>query len=571
MEAGVALLADGELVEAVSEERFTRVKGQAGFPRQSIDYVFAKHGVSWADLDSVATHGVTWPPGDVLADFTAKEQDILAGDLDLGRKQEQVTHLWRRYGKERAVRAVRIPGQLAQLTSRHTDVRVYPHHLAHAASGYFYSAREDAHLLTADGWGEDGSGLVGSATGTRLNVACRSPTISSLGYFYGAITWFLGFTPHRHEGKVLGMAAHGDPRTTYPLLSKLIRYDPQRRSLDGRYELGYYITHYRNPWLAELLEGYSAEDVAAGAQQVLETCVLALLDDQLHTRRPLCAAGGVFANVRLNQKVAGHPKVAGLHIPPHMGDGGLAFGAAALCHRDLTGKRVTPPDHVFLGSQYSDAQVERALAKSALHYARIPAIEETVARLLAEGQVVARFAGRMEYGARALGNRSVLAPATDPLIAVWLNDRLRRTDVMPFAPVTLAQFAAERYHGLDALWPNTRIMTITADCTPVMRAESPACVHVDGTARPQLLAKDDNVSFHRILADYYHRTGIPTLINTSFNVHDEPIVESPDDAIRAVGESGLRYLAIGSYLAENRHPAAGRGPSPAGSADAAAK
>jgi len=252
-----------------------------------------------------------------------------------------------------------------------------------------------------------------------------------------------------------------------------------------------------------------------------------------------------------------------------MGDGGLAFGAAALCHRELTGQRVNPPEHVFLGSQYSDDQVERALAGSGLRYERVPAIEDKVAELLAQGEVVARFAGRMEYGARALGNRSLLAPATDPRISSWLNDRLRRTEFMPFAPVTLAEFAAEHYLSAERLWPNTRIMTITAACTPTMQAESPACVHVDGTARPQLLRQDDNPGYHRILSRYHQHTGIPTLINTSFNVHDEPIVESPEDAVRAMRHSGLRYLAIGSFLAESRQSAAGLGPFGEGRAVAA--
>ena len=551
MDCGAVLVEDGRVVAAVNEERFTRHKQQAGIPDRCFDHILTSRGLRWEDIDAIATTGAVDPAADHTAAFRAKERQVLAADLSNETAMDQLVHLWRRYGKEQSVRLVRIPAQLAELRRRCDQVVAYPHHRAHAQSAVTFFGLDDALVLTADGWGEDVSSALWRHRDGRLDVLSSSPTISSLGYFYGAVTKHLGFTPHRHEGKVLGLAARGDATKTGPTLAKLISYDPRRKTIDGAYQSGLYVTHYVNPHLAEILGSFCREDIAAGAQWVLEDIVVALLRDQMPAPGPLALAGGVFANVRLNQRILDDTPATAVYVMPHMGDGGIGLGAAALAQRALTGAQVEPVGSLYLGPRFGDDEIVAALAGSNLEVTRRPTIERDIARLVAEGQVAARFAGAMEWGPRALGNRSVLCSAQDPTVNDWLNRRLGRSEFMPFAPVTAAEHAADYYVDVDRYAPNTGHMTITVGCTELMRRGCPACVHVDGTARPQLVTPADNPSLHAVLTAHQEFTGVATMINTSFNMHEEPIVATPSDAVRAMHASGLRYLAIGDHLAVN--------------------
>jgi len=551
MDCGVVLAIDGRVVEAISEERLCRVKMIAGVPRQSIRYVLDKYGLTWRDIGAIATHGQLDDDQAHLDTFIRKAREITQSALDGERKQEVLVHLWRRYGKEKSVRDVRLPDILAELASFGPPLRIYPHHDCHAAYAYYASPFSDAFVLTADGYGEDASSTLWRARDGTMTKRKTTATVDSLGYFYGAITRHLGFTPHRHEGKVLGLAAHGDASRTGAILQTMIRYDGARRDFTALHAQGLYITDYKNPYLAEALAGFSTVDVAAGAQRVLEDCVLAYLEDQLDADLPLCVAGGIFANVRLNQKIVERTRATGLFVAPHMGDGGLAMGAVALYLKETGSETVALPRELYLGSVPSDAQIEEALRQSDIPFERYRDIENATGDLLADGKLVARFSGRMEYGPRALGNRSLLFNAADPLANDWLNRKLHRSEFMPFAPMTLKEHAADYYLDFERYMPNCSFMTVTVNCTERMRQSCPACVHVDGTARPQLLAEADNPGMHRALSRYHARTGIATVLNTSFNEHEHPIVETAQSAIASVMACGIPYLAIGPYLADN--------------------
>jgi carbamoyltransferase len=211
-------------------------------------------------------------------------------------------------------------------------------------------------------------------------------------------------------------------------------------------------------------------------------------------------------------------------------------------------------EHVYLGPEFSDEEIRRELKAQGVvgtHYAEV---EPEIARLLASGAVVARFNGKMEYGPRALGNRTILYQATDSTVNYWLNDALKRTEFMPFAPVVMAEHAQECFKGLEGAENTARFMTITFDCTEWMQMTSPGVVHIDNTARPQLVTERDNPSMYKVLAQYYQLTGTPCLINTSFNMHEEPIVCTPYDAIRAFKMGHLDYLAIGHWIVKNPKP-----------------
>jgi carbamoyltransferase len=247
-----------------------------------------------------------------------------------------------------------------------------------------------------------------------------------------------------------------------------------------------------------------------------------------------------------------------VYIHPGMSDEGLPVGAALAMEQRLSRRPGTerPPamPHVYLGPDFDDAEIRSALDANGVPGERYDDVEAEIARLLAAGAVVARFAGRMEYGPRALGNRSILYQPTDASVNYWMNDALKRTEFMPFAPMVLAERAGGCFHGLQGAQDTARFMTITFDCTDWMRSHCPGVVHVDGTARPQLVSRQDNPSAHRILAEYQKLTGLPCVINTSFNMHEEPIVCTPTDAIRAFKLGHLDVLGIGQWIARNPAP-----------------
>jgi carbamoyltransferase len=261
----------------------------------------------------------------------------------------------------------------------------------------------------------------------------------------------------------------------------------------------------------------------------------------------------VFANVVLNQRIADLPECEAVYVFPAMGDGGLAAGAAFGEYRKraggddfLEGGRMLP--HVYLGNAYTNEEIETALRKSGLPYRHYDDIEGIIALLAFQGRVVARFNGAMEYGPRALGNRTILYKTDDPTVNAWLNERLNRTEFMPFAPACLAGHEQKLFHWNPAAQRAAQFMTITSDCTEWMKKNCPAVVHIDGTARPQLVDSETNPSFHKIITRYYELSGIPVLVNTSFNMHEEPIVRTPDDAVRAYQLGRLDNLAIGEFL-----------------------
>ena len=264
----------------------------------------------------------------------------------------------------------------------------------------------------------------------------------------------------------------------------------------------------------------------------------------------MALAGGIFANVKVNQRVK-ELGVNNIFIFPHMGDGGTGAGAALQLYSQHEKLKPCELDNVYFGPSFSDEEIKEGLNKNKLDYDKYNDITGIVAELLKDGKVIGYFDNGMEFGPRALGARSILYQATDKKVNDWLNKRLKRTEFMPFAPLTLDKFTKKCYKNSDGAEYAAKFMTITFDCTDYMKKTSPATVHVDGTARPQLIDKNTNPKYHEILLKYHKLTGIPSIVNTSFNMHEEPIVCTPNDAIRAFKLGHLDYLAIGNYLIKN--------------------
>jgi carbamoyltransferase len=303
------------------------------------------------------------------------------------------------------------------------------------------------------------------------------------------------------------------------------------------------------------LNGYSREDIAAGVQVHSERVVRKWVATYLQGMKDvdLCLAGGVFANVRINQEVSELENVRSVFIFPAMGDAGLGAGAALYSYFNestpaAAERKIVPLQDVYLGPDYSGKEIETELKKANLKYTHYDHVEPEIAKLLAKGHVVARFNGRMEYGPRALGNRTIMYQATDATVNDWLNKNLKRTEFMPFAPAPVKEDTDRDYLSVGHNDLPAMYMTITFDCTPGMKERCPAVVHVDGTARPQLVTAQSNPSFYHIINEYKKITGLSSIINTSFNMHEEPIVCSPYDAIRAFQLGHLDYLAIGNFL-----------------------
>jgi len=587
----VSLMEDGRMLYAAAEERFTRVKLQDGFPWRALEDALQRTGTTVDQIDCVTYPFLPWEEETRLFQRNLSNEREFLEDAP----NTHTAELLRQAASRVPNRAGSIPGLrepnermdkgLAKTiayrllandsvisrnvakrgseewgrtaTAFHKQwheelessllelglggkLKRVEHHLSHASNAYFTSGFSDALIVTLDGYG---SGLAGSVSVGRDGHIERLHGVEfphSLGTFYESVTSGLGMQPSRHEGKVVGLAAYGDPAVLRDVL--LARFSIE----DGNFK----ILESNNVFFARMLSTqFPKIDVAAAYQHVLETVATRYVAHYLqHTGlRNLVLSGGVVANVKLNQRLRELPGVDRLFVHPNMGDGGCGTGAALLAFNGSSA-RSEPIADVFWGPCFNEAQLGEALGRAQLPFDHYTPIEPKIAQLIAEGKVVARFDGRMEYGPRALGNRSILYHAREPEVNQWLNQRLGRTEFMPFAPATLYEHRDDCYKNIDGADYAAQFMTVTFNCTERMKRECPAAVHVDGTARPQLVTATSNPSFYRIISEYHRLTGIPSVINTSFNMHEEPIVCTPDDAIRAFLQGNLDYLAIGNFL-----------------------
>ena len=559
--SGAALIVNGRVVAAVNEERLCRVKMAMGWPRLAIAEVMRIAGVTAKDVDAVAvaTKDLYWRPeaesirGYFNSHLGARKNAVLAlgsvgsrvlGNSKAARRGYYTLKRLLTRGRPECIRR-----ELQEGFGIHAPISFIDHHDAHAASAYYTGGGSAATVISLDGAGDSVSAAVYRGEAGTLTRVHRVDSYDSIGNYYSYITHLLGYKAHQHEGKITGLAAYGKP-IYLEQFRNMIHY--KDGSIHNRAQA------FHTAAIAKLRRVLPSdakpEDVAASIQVLLEeVCVAYVSHWTERVGLPhLSLAGGVVANVKLNQRLLAIPHVESIFVHPAMGDDGLAVGAALQLVADHTaaGEReqlVYPIEHVYLGASYSDTQIERALRAAGLRYVRCDDISDEVAAAIEQHRVVARFDGGMEYGPRALGNRSILVHAGDQTINDWLNKRLKRTEFMPFAPVTLEEEAGTCYVGLDGAKHAARYMTITTDCTDDLKDRCPAVVHVDGTARPQLVG-GENPGYRAILERYRQRVGYSTMINTSFNMHEEPIVGSPEDAIRAFTLGHLDYLAIGSYL-----------------------
>jgi len=549
---------DGQLIGAVNEERITRVKQQSGVPYRSIDWLLKQAGASIGDVEriSVVRQDVHAEPSRTLQQLDQVSWFAYPGPL----KHKLLTYA--------AWKVRNIP--MTRKLSRHCnqalldwlrDSRVDParverpdHHFMHATCAYYGSGFERALAFTVDGQGDGKTATLYECDRGRFKLVHEVMLPHSAGVFYASITKAAGYRPARHEGKITGLAACGSYDDEVMAFARRGLYNVNG-SFEAPYNYGMYLD------LKKLLAKKGPEKLAYAYQHVLEDVLIQYVAQYVRQTglKNLCMAGGVCANVRLNQKLHEIPEIENVFIFPHMSDGGLGWGAAMYAWHQERERRGQPYEpqrihDVYWGPAYSDEGVAQTLERERVRFTRPDDLEVVLADLLTRGDLIARFHGAMEYGPRALCHRSILYQPTDPSVNDWLNTQLHRTEFMPFAPVTLEEDAPSLYNGMSGAEHPANFMTITFDCTDDMARTCPAVVHVDRTARPQTVKPDIDASTHKLLTLYKVRTGLSSIINTSFNMHEEPIVCSPEDALRACRDAHFRYLAIGPYLAEFDFP-----------------
>jgi len=549
-ESSVCLVNNGNLKFAISEERLNRIKNWYGNPYKSIDHCLKKNKIKLSKIDIISTHGTSsylTKEATPHKEYLLAIEEISKSKLNKRNKDLLIDQLKFRENKEKKayLRNKKLIDEIKRKYKK--KIEIFDHHLCHAASAAYFSGWKNCVVLTIDGYGDSSSSKLFEFKNNKFNELRSSSILNSLGYFYGSITKYLGFKPQRHEGKILGLAAYGNPNKAYGVMKKLIYFDKKKQNFKGGFKDGY-LPLFKNEYFKKIFKGYTREDISAAAQKRLEEVVLLYVKSIKKKNYRLALAGGVFANVKLNQKISQLKNVKEIFIFPNMGDGGLCVGAAALSYNLKTKKNLKKIKNIYLGGEFTNTAILKTIKKFKLKFLTGAKINMLVAKKLHEGKVIALFNGKMEFGPRSLGNRSILSRATDPNINQSLNNKLKRTEFMPFAPITLAEKFNEMYNDTKKNKKACEYMTVTLDCTKKMKKISPAAIHIDGTARPQIVNKRENPNLYKILKNYYTLSKIPNLINTSFNMHEEPIVYSASDAIRGFLQSKIDYLYIGNYL-----------------------
>jgi len=551
-DSAVALLDGPRILAFVEEERFNREKHTTAFPDRSLRWVLEHHGLDLSDVDELAFFLKPWQ---LIASRTARALRYLPRSL------VQFTT----YRPGNALRILALGsylrnGSFGARRAPRFRLRYVDHHLAHAASAYYLSGFEEAAILSIDGAGEDITTWFGRGMGHRIvrRHCVRLP--HSLGLLYSAVTDYLGFKPWGGEGKVMGLAPYGDPARYRSAMHGLLHWNE-----DGRFELDlryfdFHVTGWtrwispafeqvfgpRRPPQSELTSRH--QDVAAALQEVVEDAALALVRHlhRLVPSRNLCLAGGVALNSVMNGRIRREGPFEHMFVQPAANDAGTALGGALLIAHGLLGlPRVESPEVVYLGPEYSAADHEAAARDLGLVIERPDDAVERTAELLAAGKIVGWFQGRMEVGPRALGNRSILADPRDATMKDTLNHRVKHREAFrPFAPSVLEEHAAEWFEGV-ASSPH---MLLVFPVNPARRGRVPAVTHVDGTARVQTVSARSNPRFHRLIAAFGRRTGVPMLLNTSFNVQGEPIVCTPSNAVHCFKGTDMDYLVLGDLV-----------------------
>jgi carbamoyltransferase len=545
-DASACLVLDGKVIHAVAEERLSRVKHDGRFPSLAIESCLAQASVRPSDIDHLC---FGWSPVRKaflrdLADFLSlrRPADFINVTSSV---RYFVSMTWQQGG------AKLFQDRFGVTPS---NVRFVDHHLAHAISAYAYSGFDDSAVLVIDGRGAWEATSLWHGRDGRLEHVWTIPWPNSLGLFYAQFTQYLGFAPYSDEWKVMGLAPYGEPGIN---LREFLIPDDNPYRVDARLLLGKDSTPMAalearlGPRRAPESEIDSRhKNLAYAVQDACERAMLTLARSAVEKTgcRNLCLAGGVALNSKANGKILSSGLVDRIFVQPAAGDDGACLGAVLAPYLDGGGKLpVHKMRHAYLGPESSDAEIESTLRTFKLRATRVSDPAKTAADLLAGGKILGWFQGRMEFGPRALGARSILADPRDPEMNAKVNNAVKfREWWRPFAPSMLAEVAPDYIESAT----DSPFMILTAQVKPEKRSVIPSVTHVDGSARPQTVERDVNPLYWRLISEFGQRTGVPVIMNTSFNLRGEPIVCTPADAVRTFFSSGMDALVIGGFLVE---------------------
>ena len=537
-EAACCLLQNGKLTAAAEEERFTRIKHDPAFPVNAFRFCLDAARITITDVDCVAWY-----------------------ELPVRKLSRQIWSGSRLQAELPWLDSGRVHRDIRETLGFEGPIHTFPHHESHAASAFFCSGFEEAALLTVDGVGEWATTAFGRAYGSAVDLFEEVEFPNSLGLLYSTITAYLGFGVNSGEYKVMGLAPYGKPRFADALRLVVHNEPGGQYRLDPRYFDFLRGNCMFSGAMAELLGGPPRpaeseitqfhKDVASSLQCVLEEILLDKVA-WLHSQAPsenLCTAGGVALNCVANGRILREGPFRRLFVQPSAGDAGGCIGAAWLAHCLLTGSRPQPEPlrSACLGPAFSSDEISALLQSLGLDgvdfRGREPDLFEAIVDRLSSGKAVGFFHGRMEFGPRALGARSILADPRDPNMRDRLNRLVKKREAFrPFAPSVLAGEARAHFQ-LDHPSP-----FMLETCQVASPLDLPAITHVDGSARPQTVDPDYSPRFAGLISAFHRRTGCPVLVNTSFNVRDEPIVNTPLDALRCLVHSGIDSLALEDFL-----------------------
>lgn len=553
---GATLLVDGKVLAAVSEERLTRKKNELGYPERSIVEVLDIGGIKSTELDQVA----------YASNFmhTAEHLDkalewYRAGPEEQARdRQRDDTYLHAVYEQRREERINKVRSHLG---INREKVSFVEHHLAHGAAAYYgspFDLDRPTLILTCDGAGDGLSATVSIGIGTRIDRIAATPRKASLGKVYSRVTYLLGLQPWEHEYKIMGMAPYAESKYAEEIrdiLKEHLRLSDSRLEFEFANDLE---SSYIYFFLRERFERKRFDAIAGGVQMFTEELLREWVERAIEytgIRRVVCG-GGVFMNVKANKVVGEIDGLEEFFVFPSCGDESLSFGAVWSEYARLSGEEAgmarEPLRHLYLGREYDDSAIMGAIdarnVGTGCEVRRYEDIDRTVARVLAGNNVVARFSGRTEWGARALGNRSILANPSEWANVEKINRMIKKRDFwMPFAPSLLAE-ESERYL-VNPKGFFSPFMMLAYDTHELAEHEICAAIQPrDKTARAQLVTRETNPSYWNLIKAFEKETGIACVLNTSFNLHGYPLINTPGEALDVFLDSGLDYLALGNYL-----------------------
>ena len=563
IDPAAALVRDGELVAFCEEERLIRYKHAPNmFPLRSVEYCLKSQDLTLRDIDAFAMgwDAPAYTDGRMAA-FYAKANAANPPDAGTLAWQKRNVGLFHADGLTTKLRSA----LYKHFGDGHEMKLLFePHHRSHAATAFFLSPHEEALVFVIDGSGDNHCATLWRGKGTELALLHAVEIPHSLGWFYAAMTEYVGFDAYDGEYKVMGLAAYGRPNARFAkAINEIVKPGP----------LGFdyvvdpkYIHHGKHTFSERFTDAMADlvglpprmgpkpitkehEDLAYETQMALEEHAIRLVNHFAKKTglKKLCISGGVALNVKMNSRIHREGLFDDIFIFPIPSDSGCGLGAAIAHSVRTTGKRPKPLRHVYLGPKYEDAELELQLSSCGLAYEKHADIAEPVADLLTQGKVVAWVQGGLEGGPRALGARSILADPRDVKARDRVNGAIKfREYWRPFCP-SMAEEAAPKYLEKPASAP---FMIIAFNATDAARKEAPAIVHVDGTVRVQTVTEDTNPPYYRLLKAFELRTGVPILLNTSFNIKGEAMICSPRDALRTFFSTGIDALAIGSFLVQ---------------------